>query len=534
MAKVRLSALIADIKGKSQGSVFARNSGGLYFRNNPSGGGRDSSRWARLKAKFSNNTSSWRNLSDEEQMSWHNMAINYPTTDAFGEIRYPKGFELFVSINQTLAAADLPTIRVPVMPVEIPSLGNVEIYTADAKLITNDKFLYPAGNYVPNNTTDTVHTILQLPIPSTLDFLISLRFQLPDLLKVSFMSGTKLYLTKSYTSNEDGLDITMVKVGDLIKISTTIRVGSDTWGAVFSCDISLLKNDNAFTCILNPSDNNAFVGIFNKASMDVENATTDLINLGLITIPYSFIPIDDTRRENIGIQHIVIGIGSYNRRTARSVNYGYALVDAYLQFTFDSKFPEFYSYEGFFDLPNNFKIDHVNHTPDFIRWAYDKIYPFMKFNFTIKSDARFQIVLLSTQFRSAGLTGATSKHQIVGRWTLDGVMNFQFGKELIDYTKFMFNNGVLQFKYYMIDTLTGKKTDTFLLQYKSVEPSFIVSTPNECTFDSDCSGWDCCAGGKCYDYSFCSNDEAPQPVTPPQVNAKFKAGANLAETVNKK
>jgi hypothetical protein len=53
MPKVKFTALVSDMKGKANGSVFASNNGGTYFRTNKTGGGRKSNAWNQQKAEFS-------------------------------------------------------------------------------------------------------------------------------------------------------------------------------------------------------------------------------------------------------------------------------------------------------------------------------------------------------------------------------------------------------------------------------------------------------------------------------------------------
>lgn len=131
MPKIRLSALATDIKGKSGGSVFSTNSGGTYFRNNPSGGGRKSNRWDLQKGKFAAVARAWRNLTNAQQTAWNNAVSDYPTVNAFGEPRIPSGYELFMRLNGTLISAGIDPISVPGEKRSLPSFGNVDVVTSD-------------------------------------------------------------------------------------------------------------------------------------------------------------------------------------------------------------------------------------------------------------------------------------------------------------------------------------------------------------------------------------------------------------------
>ncbi len=160
MPKIKLSALVSDMKGKANGSVFSKNSGGIYFRNNPSGGGKKSAKWDKQKSNFSAIARAWRSLTELQQQSWIDIVNQYPTKNAFGDVRIPTGYELFCRLNGALTAtqiagdecsddeecpegymcinnvctytagggsAGLPALTTPLSPRSVPSVGYVGI-----------------------------------------------------------------------------------------------------------------------------------------------------------------------------------------------------------------------------------------------------------------------------------------------------------------------------------------------------------------------------------------------------------------------
>lgn len=125
--KIRLSALATDIKGKSNGSVFSKNSGGTYFRTTQNGGGRKSQNWQIQKGKLSALAQSWKQLTDDEQTAWNEAVNEYPTLNAWGESRIPSGYELFMRLNGVLSSANKALLSVPVAPRSLPDMGEVEL-----------------------------------------------------------------------------------------------------------------------------------------------------------------------------------------------------------------------------------------------------------------------------------------------------------------------------------------------------------------------------------------------------------------------
>ena len=165
MPKIKLSGLISDIKGKANGSVFARNSGGLYYRNNPSGGGQKTNTWALAKAKLSSLSGKWRNLTADQRIAWNNAVSNYPTVNAFGEPRTPTGYELFMRLNGPLVNLCLPINEIPQNPESFPDLGIVQLATPIDFLFTPEHGYAPFG-YNFNSTLSKSPSISECTIDS--------------------------------------------------------------------------------------------------------------------------------------------------------------------------------------------------------------------------------------------------------------------------------------------------------------------------------------------------------------------------------
>lgn len=136
MPKVKFTALVSDMKGKANGSVFSSNKGGSYFRTNKTGGGRKTESWAIQKSSFADLSSTWKTLTEEQQQAWKDATTNYPTTNAFGELRYPTGYELYMRINGTLKAANQFILDVPETPRAMPDYAPLQIIIPDDYLFT--------------------------------------------------------------------------------------------------------------------------------------------------------------------------------------------------------------------------------------------------------------------------------------------------------------------------------------------------------------------------------------------------------------
>lgn len=131
MPKIRLSALAVDMKGKAGGSVFSRNSGGVYFRNNKTGGGKKSATWDKQKANLAAISRAWKSLTIEEQDAWSAAAADYPAQTVWGDTRQPSGYELYSRLNGVLQGAGLSVLTTPISPRSIVDMGETELVYPD-------------------------------------------------------------------------------------------------------------------------------------------------------------------------------------------------------------------------------------------------------------------------------------------------------------------------------------------------------------------------------------------------------------------
>ncbi len=120
---VKYSALVTRMSGKLNGSVFAFNQGGDYFRNNKQGKGKTSDRWQANKAMWANLSSHWRDLTDEQRAEWVAITSLYPTLNRFGVERIPSGYELYMRLNGAMVMNRLGNSLTPDNPEEEDELG---------------------------------------------------------------------------------------------------------------------------------------------------------------------------------------------------------------------------------------------------------------------------------------------------------------------------------------------------------------------------------------------------------------------------
>lgn len=109
MAKVKLSALIANISGSVGGATFATGTNGLYVRNKSKMSNRNTEVQQAKRLNLATYAGKWRALTDGERQSWKDSAFQFPYVDVFGDTRTYTGYQLYMKTNMILETAALDT-----------------------------------------------------------------------------------------------------------------------------------------------------------------------------------------------------------------------------------------------------------------------------------------------------------------------------------------------------------------------------------------------------------------------------------------
>ena len=159
MPKIKFSALVSGMSGKSNGSVFGTNNGGAYFRNNTSKTKTKTALNAKRKSLFSEVSGAWRNLTSEQQNSWRNAVANFVVQNAFGDNRTPTGYELFMRLNNVRLEQGLVMLSEAPTPRALPSLNDLE-------MVTPDKFLFMPTQGITNFNLNSPGSAQQWSAPN--------------------------------------------------------------------------------------------------------------------------------------------------------------------------------------------------------------------------------------------------------------------------------------------------------------------------------------------------------------------------------
>lgn len=111
MALIKLTAIVDNISGKLNGTVFANNKGGHYMRSKSKPTNPQTPEQSLRRSIFASISSSWRELSQGQRNAWDQAAQDFPYTNRLGDTKILSGFSLHQKLNTNLTlinqAADL-------------------------------------------------------------------------------------------------------------------------------------------------------------------------------------------------------------------------------------------------------------------------------------------------------------------------------------------------------------------------------------------------------------------------------------------
>lgn len=163
MAKVQLGALITDIRGSIQGTVFQNSQGGLIMRNNPAPVNKGSLAQNATRVIIGNLQNQWKGLGDTTRNQWAAFATFTGIKQVGDSNRQLNGQQLFFKINAIRQLYGKANISNPVFsrfslsPVVVSVRNSFSILTLDTTraLVPDDEFLEikisaPVGGTINN------------------------------------------------------------------------------------------------------------------------------------------------------------------------------------------------------------------------------------------------------------------------------------------------------------------------------------------------------------------------------------------------
>jgi len=116
MAKIKFTAIVADMRGKLNGTVFSKNRGGAYARTKVTPVNPQSTRQMAVRAVLTTLVQGFKALTANQIAAWNTAVANFQSTDIFGDVKKPSGINLYTKLNANLQLAGQSAISDPPIP----------------------------------------------------------------------------------------------------------------------------------------------------------------------------------------------------------------------------------------------------------------------------------------------------------------------------------------------------------------------------------------------------------------------------------
>jgi hypothetical protein len=127
MASIKFSALVSEMRGKLNGSVFSKNRSGNYLRNKVTPVNPQSTDQQAVRSLLSSVSQSWRQLTQAQRDAWINASANFPYTDIYGDSKILSGQAFYNKLNLNLLKISAAMITNPPSSSDLPSLSGVAL-----------------------------------------------------------------------------------------------------------------------------------------------------------------------------------------------------------------------------------------------------------------------------------------------------------------------------------------------------------------------------------------------------------------------
>lgn len=128
--KTKFGAIIVAGSGKVGGHVASKNRSGSYLRTKVTPINPQSALQTAVRGRLASLASAWGSLTAAQRDAWNAAVSSFKSTNVFGDIINPSGFNLFIKLNSNLLALGVAQISDPPVPVAVSTLTALSL-TAD-------------------------------------------------------------------------------------------------------------------------------------------------------------------------------------------------------------------------------------------------------------------------------------------------------------------------------------------------------------------------------------------------------------------
>ncbi len=114
--KVKFGAIVTDGRGKIGGHVLSKNRAGAYMRTKVTPVNPQTGSQLLVRNLFSSLSQAWRGLTEAQRLAWNGAVGDFQSTDIFGDLKNPTGFNLHQKLNNNLVNVGEAAITSPPLP----------------------------------------------------------------------------------------------------------------------------------------------------------------------------------------------------------------------------------------------------------------------------------------------------------------------------------------------------------------------------------------------------------------------------------
>lgn len=186
MAKVKYGEMIADLRGKINGTVHSKNRSGQYMRNKTSPVNPQSTSQSGVRNSFTTFAQGWRSLTATQRASWSGVVDAFTKSNVFGDTVRLTGANLYMMLNRVIATIGGTAITTPPIPAAVTGVTSASV-AAD---VSDATILLTYAPAIPATQTTQVWATA------------------PQSAGVTFVKNKYRYIGKMVTANASPFDIT--------------------------------------------------------------------------------------------------------------------------------------------------------------------------------------------------------------------------------------------------------------------------------------------------------------------------------------
>jgi hypothetical protein len=120
--KALFGTIIVGGSGKLGGHVITKNRAGYALRTKVTPSNPQSADQSEVRNRLTGISQSWAGLTDAQRSQWNSAVSSFSSTNIFGNVVNPSGFNLFQKLNNNLLAVGSASILVPPAPAAVQAL----------------------------------------------------------------------------------------------------------------------------------------------------------------------------------------------------------------------------------------------------------------------------------------------------------------------------------------------------------------------------------------------------------------------------